>query len=176
MNKRDFLKVFGVFVSSSFLKYSNTYAKCVDTTPEQIQGPFFKSGSPFRKKLYDGINKSHSIIEIEGYVYDTNCMPVKNANLEFWHASPQGSYDNVGYEYRGHQKSDDFGRFCIETIRPGSYPGRTPHIHVTISLGRKKVTTQLYFDDELLNKKDFFYDPRLVLQEKYNRFHFNFFI
>ena len=176
MKKRQFLKVFGVFMAPSHLLHSIAHARCFDKTPKQIQGPFFKSGSPYRKKIYDGNEKSKFSIKITGYVYDTNCNPVPNANLEFWHASPFGSYDNIGYEFRGQQKSDRFGRFFLETLRPGSYPGRTPHIHVTIERGIKKITTQLYFSNETQNKKDYFYNSSLELMEKYNEFHFNFFI
>ena len=43
-----------------------------------------------------------------------NCNPVPNTNLEFWHASSHGNYDNIGYEFIGHQQSDAFGRFFLK--------------------------------------------------------------
>ena len=176
MNKREFLKILGVFITPPLFIQNNTYARCFNSTPEQIQGPFFKSGSPHRKKIFDSKIKNNLLTKITGYIFDKNCNPVPNVNLEFWHASPHGNYDNIGYEFRGQQQSDAFGRFFLETLRPGSYPGRTPHIHVKIGWKRKEIITQLYFSDESLNKNDYFYNPNLVLMQKYNKYHFNFFI
>ena len=103
------------------------------------------------------------MIEIKGNVFDKNCQPVPNAYLDFWQASPDGKYDNIGNEFRGHQKCDNFGGFSLKTLRPGSYSGRTPHIHVRISWKRKFLVTQLYFKDEPQNRTDYFFDSKLIL-------------
>ena len=83
MNKRKFLKIFRVLIIPPFFVQTNTYARCSNSTPEQVQGPFFKSGSPYRKKIFDRKIKNNSLIKISGYVFDNNCNPVSNANLEF---------------------------------------------------------------------------------------------
>jgi protocatechuate 3,4-dioxygenase beta subunit len=50
---------------------------------------------------------------------------------------------------RGHQKSDAHGRVRFETIYPGWYRGRTPHIHIKVHVGGNVVHTgQLFFADK----------------------------
>lgn len=104
MNKREFIKILWVFITSPLFVQNNTYASCFNLTPQQIQGPFFKSGSPYQKKIFDGEIKNNLLTKITGYIFDMNCNPVPNTNLEFWHASPHGNYDNICYEFIGHQQ------------------------------------------------------------------------
>jgi protocatechuate 3,4-dioxygenase beta subunit len=101
---------------------------------------------------------------LTGQVLSTSCQPVVGAALEFWHTNAQGEYDNAGYTFRGHQFTDAEGRYQLETIAPGLYPGRTRHIHVRIkSSEHATLTTQLYFPDEPLNEGDFLYQPELLM-------------
>jgi protocatechuate 3,4-dioxygenase beta subunit len=47
------------------------------------------------------------------------------------------------------------GRYAFRTIRPVPYPGRTPHIHVKVSVpGTGRLTTQLYIAGEPRNATD----------------------
>jgi protocatechuate 3,4-dioxygenase beta subunit len=49
---------------------------------------------------------------------------------------------------RGHQRSDARGRVLFDTIYPGWYRGRTPHIHIKVHVGGNVVHTgQLFFAD-----------------------------
>jgi protocatechuate 3,4-dioxygenase beta subunit len=49
---------------------------------------------------------------------------------------------------RGTQFTDDGGAVRFDTIYPGWYPGRTPHIHFKVILDDKDlVAGQLYFPD-----------------------------
>ena len=94
----------------------------------------------------------------------SGCDPAPNALLDFWHCDDAGVYDNEGYRLRGHQFTDDDGRFTLETIVPGVYPGRTRHIHVKVQAAVGPVlTTQLYFPDEPGNERDGIFDPLLVM-------------
>jgi protocatechuate 3,4-dioxygenase, beta subunit len=59
------------------------------------------------------------------------------------------------------------GEFYFRTIKPVPYPGRTPHIHLIVKLGeRRMLTTQLYIKGFPQNERDFLYRslsaPRLV--------------
>ena len=86
------------------------------------------------------------------------------ALLDFWHADDGGEYDNVGYRLRGHQFTDEDGRYQLTTIVPGIYTGRTRHIHVKVQAPDNPVlTTQLYFPDEPDNARDGIFDPALVI-------------
>jgi protocatechuate 3,4-dioxygenase beta subunit len=89
---------------------------------------------------------------------------VARAVVDVWHADDRGSYDNTGYRLRGHQLTDDAGRYRVETIVPGVYPGRTRHFHVKVQPpGGSVLTTQLYFPGEPGNQRDFIFDADLVM-------------
>lgn len=134
-----------------------------EPTPKQIEGPYFKTESPERLSLID-TDISGTRLVLEGRVLSTDCKPIAAALLDFWQADDMGRYDLAGYRLRGHQFSDDRGRFRLETIVPGRYPYRTPHIHVKVQAPHERVlTTQLYFPGELQNERDFLFDPRLLM-------------
>ena len=132
-------------------------------TPSQTAGPFYILNSPARQSLLEtGINGTR--IVLVGQVLSSNCIPIANALLNFWHASDQGEYDNKGYTLRGHQFTDADGRYWLETIVPGFYPGRTRHFHVRVRAPDHPVlTTQLYFPDEPLNLEDGLFQPSLLM-------------
>jgi protocatechuate 3,4-dioxygenase beta subunit len=139
---------------------------CADTddiTPPQTAGPFYKPRSPERKSLLEpGIQGSKIILA--GTVRSTKCKPVQGALVDFWQADGSGAYDNAGYRLRGHQFADGAGRYRLETVVPGVYPGRTRHFHVRVQApNRPALTTQLYFPGEPENKKDFIFNAKLVV-------------
>jgi protocatechuate 3,4-dioxygenase beta subunit len=91
-------------------------------------------------------------------------MPVAGAKVDIWQADDGGAYDNAGYRLRGYTLTDDSGRYAMETIVPGLYPGRTRHIHVKVQVPSGKVlTSQLYFPNESQNASDSIYNRDLVL-------------
>jgi protocatechuate 3,4-dioxygenase beta subunit len=84
--------------------------------------------------------------------------------MEFWQADDAGAYDNEGFRLRGHQFTDDAGRWDLATIVPGLYPGRTRHIHVKVQTPYQRIlTTQLYFPNEPRNSSDMLFDPELLM-------------
>lgn len=135
-----------------------------EPTPSLTEGPFFKSGSPARTSLVErGV--AGTAIVLSGYVLSRSCRPVAGALLDFWQADANGVYDNSGFTLRGHQFADAQGRYRLETVLPGEYPGRTPHIHVKVQApGRAVVTTQLYLPGERRNAGDSFFRPELVVR------------
>ena len=136
-----------------------------DPTPAQTEGPYFTPGSPERASLLEpGIGGTP--LTLAGAVLSTGCRPVRRALLDFWQADGDGAYDNQGFRLRGHQFSDDEGRFRLETVVPGRYSGRTRHIHVKVQAPNHPVlTTQLYFPGEAANARDGIYRPELLLRE-----------
>ncbi|WP_346294164.1 intradiol ring-cleavage dioxygenase [Sphaerothrix gracilis] len=134
-----------------------------DPTPSQTAGPFYTPNSPERTSLLD-LGVAGTSIILTGQVLTTRCTPIAGALVDFWHTNAQGEYDNSGYTFRGHQFTDGEGRYQLETIAPGIYPGRTRHIHVRVQLPHQSaLTTQLYFPDEPLNEGDFLYRPELLV-------------
>jgi protocatechuate 3,4-dioxygenase beta subunit len=133
-------------------------------TPAQTPGPYFKPQSPLRTSLLDPGMPGTKIV-VEGTVLTSDCKPVSRALLDFWQADARGEYDNAGFRLRGHQFTDDAGRYRLETVVPGIYPGRTRHFHVNVQApGRPVLTTQLYFPGEPLNQRDGIFDRDLVMQ------------
>jgi protocatechuate 3,4-dioxygenase beta subunit len=137
-----------------------------DPTPAQTEGPYYTPNTPERASLLEpGIGGTKLVVS--GQVLSTSCQPVARALLDFWQADDGGVYDNAGYKLRGHQFADDQGRFSLETIVPGLYPGRTRHIHVKVQAPNQPVlTTQLYFPDEAGNSRDGIFRPELVMDVK----------
>jgi protocatechuate 3,4-dioxygenase beta subunit len=106
-------------------------------------------------------------ITVTGQVLNTDCKPVANALVDFWHADDGGEYDNVGYKLRGHQFTDAAGRYTLTTIVPGLYPGRTRHFHVKVQAPNQRIlTTQLYFPGERRNNTDRIFNPALLMAVK----------
>ena len=135
-----------------------------ETTPRQTEGPFYTPETPRRVSLVEPGSRGERLA-LGGLVLSAQCRPVANALLDFWHCDETGAYDNSGYRYRGHLFADAEGRFRLETIMPGEYPGRTRHIHVKVQApGRRVLTTQLYFPGEPANARDFGYRPELALR------------
>lgn len=139
------------------------FAEACRVTPRQTEGPFFKPSSPERMSLLDS-GMAPGLV-VTGRVLGKDCKPVAGALLDFWHADPQGEYDNAGFRFRGHQFSDAEGRYRLETIVPAQYPGRTRHIHVKVQArGGPVLTTQLYFPNEPSNARDALFRPELVVR------------
>ncbi|MDB5242466.1 MAG: Catechol 1,2-dioxygenase 1 [Spirosoma sp.] len=134
-----------------------------EPTPPLEEGPFFTPRSPERSNLIEQ-NMTGSVIILNGRVLDTNCKPVANVLLDWWQADDKGEYDNKGYRLRGHQYTDKLGKFRLETLVPGLYPGRTRHFHVKVqAAGQRPLTTQLFFPNEPHNQHDRIFDPALVM-------------
>ncbi|MEO1685342.1 MAG: intradiol ring-cleavage dioxygenase [Cyanobacteria bacterium J06631_12] len=132
-------------------------------TPRQTAGPFYTPNSPERSSLLEP-STTGTVIILTGQVLSSSCTPIANTLLDFWHTDDQGQYDNTGYTLRGHQFTDAQGRYRLETIMPGIYPGRTRHFHVKVQApGKDLLTTQLYFPGEALNSRDGLYQPELLV-------------
>lgn len=142
-------------VRPSFAQSASPTPTCAgEATRAQTEGPFFKPRSPLRASLIEP-GLAGARLRVGGQVLTRRCRPVGGAILEFWQADADGRYDNAGYRLRGHQLADAEGRYELWTIRPGRYPGRTPHIHVKVAApGRPPLTTQLYFPGEPGNARD----------------------
>lgn len=133
-------------------------------TPSQTEGPFYKPNSPERTSLRE-TGLAGMPLTVTGYVFSTTCQPIAHALLDFWQADSNGNYDNVGFKLRGHQYTDKQGRYSLETVLPGEYPGRTRHIHVKVEVpGKPMLTTQLYFPGEARNDSDGIFSPDLLMQ------------
>jgi protocatechuate 3,4-dioxygenase beta subunit len=132
-------------------------------TPAMTEGPYYTPDSPERSSLLEAGIPGEPLL-LTGYVLTADCQPVPGALLDFWQADGQGVYDNTGYGLRGRQYTDEAGRYTLETVVPGLYPGRTAHIHVKVQPpGGAVLTTQVYFPGTPGNESDAIFDPRLLV-------------
>ena len=132
-------------------------------TSAQTEGPYYKAGAPQVTTLVQA-GMTGTRLTLTGYVMTTDCAPIAGATVNTWQADSTGTYDNSGYTLRGYVVTDATGRFTIETIVPGEYPGRTEHIHVKVTpAGGSTLTTQLYFPGATANDSDGIYSPDLLL-------------
>lgn len=135
-----------------------------DLTAAQTEGPYFTPNSPERSSLREPDMPGTRIL-LAGFVLSRDCQPLPGALLDWWQADDAGQYDNVGFRLRGHHFADELGRYQLETIVPGLYPGRTRHFHLKVQAPNGPVlTTQLYFEGEPANVRDRIFHPALVLR------------
>ena len=121
--------------------------RCTPGTSAQSEGPFYTPRTPRRTVLREPDTGGEQLV-LEGLILTPDCQPVAGAVIDIWHCDESGRYDNTGFRYRGHQFTDSAGAYRFETIRPGHYTGRTPHIHVKVQgMKTRLLTTQLYFPD-----------------------------
>ena len=98
---------------------------------------------------------------------DTQGRVIDGADVEIWQCDAlaayrhpgvrlaAGQYDE-GFQGFGASRSDRDGQTRFRSIRPVSYPGRTPHIHIKLrhaSFG--EVTSQLFIAGDPGNARDF---------------------
>lgn len=137
--------------------------ECEETLPN-IEGPFYRDGSPERTNIR--IPDEGPLLTLVGEVVGWDCHPIEGAWIDFWHCDSAGIYDNNSsdYRFRGHQFADDKGSWELFTNVPAPYPGRPKHLHVKVQGEISEVlTTQLYFPNDPLNSTDPWYDRDLEI-------------
>jgi len=133
-------------------------------TPTQIEGPYYKIGSPPRSSLIEpGITGTPLVLT--GRVLNERGKPIPGAVLDFWQSDDRGNYDMVGNLLRGHVFTDGEGHYSLETIVPACYkPRQARHIHVKVQAVSRPYTTQLYFSDDPQRANDNYYQKQLEVQ------------
>jgi protocatechuate 3,4-dioxygenase beta subunit len=108
---------------------------CAPTRPDML-GPFYKPDAPERSRTGAGLVVTGAVRSAKG------CAPLSGARLEWWSADGRGDYRD---DLRATQSVAADGTFTYETVPPGRYPGRPPHLHVKITApDHKPLITQLY--------------------------------
>jgi len=167
-NRRDFIifLMYGIISLPllSFLKIDSNRKSKSCTTDADVEGPFHRNNAPYRNDLSKGYSGSGTKLKVHGTIMDNECKPItNNAVLDIWHAGPDGKYDEESKQYifRGKIKSDKKGYYYFTTMLPAPYEDngllRPKHIHFKVSAPNfKKLTTQLYFEDDPFLKNDRF--------------------
>lgn len=137
-------------------------------------GPFWRRGAP-RMASGDSIVRSPTPGEpvlVQAEVVDTAGQPIAGAEVDVWHASTEGFYENqdpvqADMNLRGTFMTDATGRFEFRTVKPVGYPVpvdgpvgdllrlqgrhnlRPAHIHFLIAkAGFKTPFAQVYSSDD----------------------------
>lgn len=135
-------------------------------TEDNILGPYYKAGAPFRKDITDGA--AGQALLVGGTVYGCDCVtPLAGAEVDVWQADDAGAYDNLGYVLRGKTTTDEQGRYEFLSILPGFYLNgatyRPRHVHYKVSHpDGAALTTQLYFEGDPYIPTDPFVRASLV--------------
>jgi protocatechuate 3,4-dioxygenase, beta subunit len=143
-------------------------ARPLRPTPSQTEGPFYPDRMPFDTD-FDLLRNGTSLytqgqaVWLLGSVSDLSGKPVAGAVVEIWQSDNDGQYHHSSNRGRADPAFQGFGKvqvgtdgsYRFHTIRPGKYPGRTPHIHVKVKLAQRELlTTQLYVMGEPANARD----------------------
>jgi protocatechuate 3,4-dioxygenase beta subunit len=142
----------------------NIGSKKLDVTAYVEEGPYYKPGSPERANIVEA-GTLHTRLVVAGRVLDRSGNPIPHAWMDFWHADGNGQYDNDGFNLRGHQYTDEKGRYRLETIRPLEYLFRAAHVHAKVRATENSpiLTTQLFFPGEERNKTDPIFEGLTVM-------------
>jgi len=143
-------------------------------TSQNLLGPFWRMHSP-RVENGGSIVRSDTpgpALFVTARVVDRGGAPVADAEVDVWHSSPVGLYENqdpdqAEMNLRGKLVTDPDGRFWFRTVKPAGYPiptdgvvgrllraqGRHPyrpaHLHALVFKdGYKTLTSQIYADDD----------------------------
>jgi len=141
-------------------------------TTSQTVGPFFRIG-------FDRLNCAKLAtrdvagerIVLEGRVLDGDGAPVPDAVIEILQADSLGKYDHPedrqdkpthsGFKGYGRVATDNEGRFCFRTIKPGPVPGpsgstQAPHLVVSVFMRGllKRLVTRIYFPGDSEQAQD----------------------
>jgi hydroxyquinol 1,2-dioxygenase len=145
-------------------------------TTANLLGPFWRPDAPLMKSgdsivRNSGAEKGTKLV-VNASVIDSNGSPVVGAEIDVWHSSNEGFYENQDPEQadmnlRARFFTDELGRFSFETIKPIGYPipvngpvgvflklqgrhnMRPAHIHFMIRKpGYKTQFSQVYSSDD----------------------------
>lgn len=123
--------------------------------PETTAGPFYVDPGLIRRDIAE--DRPGTPLTLRLQVVTPACRPIAGARVDVWHCDAVGLYSGVisplgdqrqATFLRGTQMTDGRGVATFDTIYPGWYPGRTPHIHYKVFPGAGAVLTgQLFFPD-----------------------------
>jgi hydroxyquinol 1,2-dioxygenase len=98
-------------------------------TTANLMGPFWRADSP-RTESGGSIVRSPTPgapVFVKAWVHDRTGAAIAGAEVDVWHASPEGYYENQDPEQadmnlRGRFVTDANGCFAFRTIKPAGYP------------------------------------------------------
>jgi len=143
-------------------------------TSANLLGPFWRENSPITPNGGSIVRSDTPGLPVflKGIVRDTAGEPIVDAEVDVWHASPVGLYENqdpgqAEMNLRGKLRTDKNGEFAFRSVKPSGYPVpmggpvgelitalerhpfRPAHLHALIHKeGYKTMASQLYSHDD----------------------------
>ncbi len=180
---------------STLICLLNSGAKGATETASALLGPFWRDNSP-------AVENGASIVRsptpgpalfVNCQVTDTDGHALAKVEVDVWHASPVGLYENqdteqVDMNLRGRFVTDAEGRFSFRSIKPAGYPVpthgpagallraqkrhpyRPAHLHfMCFKPGFKTLITQVFTDDDPYLESDVVFGVTRHLVGDYRR-------
>ncbi|MFG1609530.1 hypothetical protein [Actinoplanes sp. NPDC049265] len=147
--------------------------RTTDPAADHGLGPYYIPGPPHRRDIREDVDGAPLLVRIRVVEAETQA-PLAGVGVEIWHCGPNGKYSGfLGYSsekmpplltlkmrrsrptdakrfLRGGQVADSEGRVEFQTVVPGWYTPRTPHMHVRVArAGQTVLTTELFLPDDL---------------------------
>lgn len=169
-NRRQLLRT-GCSLGAVALTAPGVFADLIET-PRFTEGPFYPNKLPLDTDndllvINDRITPAvGEITHMSGRVLNAKGDPIRNAFVEIWQVDNNAVYLHTGdttnrtnqdknFQGYGRFLTDSKGQYYFRTVKPVPYPGRTPHIHVAVSMnGRRILTTQLFIKGHERNARD----------------------
>ncbi len=148
-------------------------AVAASLTPSATEGPFYPTESMRRADVDNDLVKiigkvqeaGGEVFRLKGRVLDADGAPLEGKRIEIWQCDMNGKYlhsgdrqdiaFDAGFQGFGHDITGPDGSYEFRTIKPVTYPGRTPHIHVKLFDGTTELlTSQFYIDGHPANDRD----------------------
>ncbi len=164
-------------------------------TSQSLLGPFWRMNSP-RVENGSSIIRSDTpgpTMFVQMRVINREGQPIAGAEIDIWHSSPVGLYENqdpdqADMNLRGKFTTDADGRIWFRSVKPAGYPiptdgvvgrllkaqnrhpFRPTHVHALVFKdGYKTLTSQIYADDDPNLETDVQFGVTRALVGKFDR-------
>ena len=179
MDRRHFISTSAA--ATAFFTTPGLFAEQLMPTAMMGEGPFYPDKLPLDTDndlllINDSITPAvGEIAHLTGKVLNAKGLPLRNAFVEIWQTDANAAYLHskssnrekwdANFQGYGRFMTASSGEYYFRTIKPVRYPGRTPHIHIGVSVNGKRIfTSQILIKGDPLNRQDSLYkaidDPK----------------
>jgi protocatechuate 3,4-dioxygenase beta subunit len=164
-------------------------------TAAALLGPFWRDNAPFTPNGASIVRSPTPgpTLFVTGYVRDPHGRPIPEVEVDVWHSSPVGLYENqdpnqAEMNLRGRFRTGEDGVFQFRSVKPAGYPVptdgpvgdllraqrrepyRPAHLHVMgYKPGYKTLITQVFVPDDPYIQNDVVFGVTRTLMGDYRR-------